>query len=126
MEELNMELSIESSLPPGELKDMMERLDHPLFCVTYDIGNSASMGYDTTEEIDAFGAWIRNVHVKDRLLGGTTVALGTGNADFESTFAALKRINYAGSFTLQAVRDGDPIENTKRQLVFLHSYIASL
>lgn len=123
MEELNLELSIESSLPPQDLKDLLERLDHPLFCVTYDTGNSSSLGYDTTEEVEAFGRWIHNVHIKDRLLHGTTVPLGTGNAHFDKTFAALARIGYQGSFTLQAARSVDPVENTKNQLVFLHAYI---
>ncbi len=123
MEKYNMEISIESSLPPHDLKDLLERLDHPLFCITYDSGNSSSMGYDTTEEIEAFGTWIHNVHIKDRLLHGTTVQLGTGDADFDKTFSALQAIGYKGSFTLQAARDGEAVENTKNQLAFLHKYI---
>lgn len=123
MDELHVELGIESSLPPEKLKDVLEQLDHPLFCITYDTGNSASLGYDTTEEIRAFGRWIRNIHIKDRKLNGTTVQLGTGDADFDKTFAALRDIGYKGSFTLQAAREGDPAENTKKQLVFLQTYI---
>lgn len=123
MEKLHMELSIESSLEPTKLKDMLEDLDHPLFCITYDIGNSASLGYDTAEEIRTFGKWIHNVHVKDRLLHGTTVPLGSGNADFDKTFDALLTIRYTGPFTLQAAREGDPVENTKKQLLFLRKYI---
>lgn len=123
MEELNMELTIESSLSPDKLKDTMEQLDHPLFGVTYDTGNSSSLGYDTTEEIESFGTWIRNIHIKDRLLHGTTVQLGTGDADFDKTFVALKVMNYSGPFTLQAARDGEAVENSKNQLAFLKSYI---
>lgn len=123
MEQLRLEVSVESSLEPAKLKDLLEEINHPLFCITYDIGNSASLGYDTTEEIRTFGKWIHNVHVKDRLLHGTTVPLGSGNADFDKTFAALSEMRYAGLFTLQAAREGDPVENTKKQLLYLRKYI---
>ena len=50
-----------------------------------------------------------NVHIKDRLRGGTTVPLGTGNADFGRIFAALARTGYRGNYILQTARatDGD-------------------
>ena len=48
-----------------------------------------------------------NVHVKDRVLGGTTVPLGTGSADFEAVFAALAQRNYQGNFILQTARAAD-------------------
>ncbi|MNF08488.1 hypothetical protein D3C80_2089240 [compost metagenome] len=49
------------------------------------------------------------MHVKDRVLGGTTVALGSGNADFPEVFGALRTLGYAGNFILQTARadDGD-------------------
>lgn len=123
MEELQMALSIESSLPPAQLKDLVEQLNHHLFCLTYDTGNSASLGYDADEEIRIFGEWIGNVHMKDRLFHGTTVALGTGDVNFDKTFAALAKINYQGLFTLQAARAGDAIANTKHQFMFLCQYL---
>ena len=51
------------------------------FGINYDIGNSAALGYDSAEEISAYAPRILHVHVKDRVRGGTTVPLGTGNAD---------------------------------------------
>jgi len=45
-----------------------------------------------------------NVHIKDRMLGGTTVPLGTGNANFEVIFSELSRLNYEGNFILQTAR----------------------
>jgi hexulose-6-phosphate isomerase len=44
------------------------------------------------------------VHVKDRIIGGTTVPLGTGSADFEAVFNELGRISYRGNFILQTAR----------------------
>jgi hexulose-6-phosphate isomerase len=45
-----------------------------------------------------------NVHVKDRLLGGTTVPLGAGNAQFDVVFAELAKVGYAGAYILQTAR----------------------
>ena len=52
--------------------------------INYDIGNSACLGYDPEEEINNYGDRIYNVHIKDRLLHGSTVPLGSGNADIKS------------------------------------------
>ena len=75
-----------------------------MFGINYDIGNSASLGYNPCEELAAYGARIINVHVKDRLLGGRTVALGHGNADFEEVFSLLKNQGYRGNYILQTAR----------------------
>jgi len=96
----------ESDYAPRALARFIAQLG-PDFGINYDIGNSASLGYDAAEEIGAFGPCIRNVHVKDRVRGGTTVPLGTGNANFPAAFAALSRARYAGNFILQTARAAD-------------------
>lgn len=105
---LKLAIAFESDYRPRELATFMRSLG-PGFGVNYDIGNSASLGYDPEQEIAAFGKSIVNVHVKDRALGGTTVPLGSGNADFPKVFAALRGAGYAGNFVLQTARapDGD-------------------
>ena len=45
--------------------------------------------------------------MKDRVLGGTTVPLGTGSADFDAVFAALSQVNYRGNLILQTARAAD-------------------
>lgn len=104
-----MKILFESDYPPARLADFIDRLPETRFGINYDIGNSASLGYDPVEEIEAYGQRIANVHVKDRVLGGTTVPLGTGNANFPAVFRALKRSGYSGNFILQTARaaDGD-------------------
>lgn len=94
----------ESDYEPKRLRAFMQKLPGRHFGINYDIGNSASLGFDPTEEISCYGEFIQNVHVKDRVKGGTTVPLGTGNADFSAVFAALKKISYQGNFILQTAR----------------------
>ena len=97
----------ESDFRPGALAELITSLPEPSFGINYDIGNSASLGFDPVAEIRAYGNRIRNVHVKDRLLGGTTVPLGTGAADFRLVFRELARIGYQGDFILQTARAAD-------------------
>lgn len=102
-------IAFESDFPPARLKGFIGSLPAGVFGINYDIGNSAALGYDPDEEIAAYGERILNVHVKDRVLGGTTVALGTGNADLPRVFRLLRERGYAGNYILQTARaaDGD-------------------
>ena len=102
--EKNVLITLETSLPPQRFRELIESFFSPYIKVNYDMGNSASLGYDPAEEIMLLGKYIANVHIKDRILGGGTVPLGCGNTDFKSSFAALKRVGYHGDFILQAAR----------------------
>ncbi len=115
----------ESDLPPVDLARFIDRLDPEFFGVNYDIGNSASLGFDPTEEISAYGDRIGNVHVKDRSRGGTTVPLGEGDADFESVFRALGAVGYEGNYVLQTARasDGDHVAAVVRYSTMVAEWI---
>ena len=106
-EKLGMEIALETSLNPENFRELLKTINHPLIKVNYDIGNSAALGYDPNEEMDAYGSYIATVHIKDRILEGGTVPLGQGNADFETVFSRLADLDYKGPFILQAARDGD-------------------
>ena len=106
-EEKNLKILFESDFRPDELRRFIGKLPEDLFGVNYDIGNSAALGFNSIEEFSAFGSRILNVHVKDRVLGGTTVSLGSGDADFETVFSGLKKIKYQGNYILQTARAAD-------------------
>jgi L-ribulose-5-phosphate 3-epimerase len=100
-------VAFESDLAPAPLAEFIGAFDAGFFGINYDMGNSASLGFDATEELAAYGQRVTNVHIKDRVLGGTTVPLGTGNADFGRIFTALARSGYAGNYILQTARAAD-------------------
>jgi hexulose-6-phosphate isomerase len=102
-----VQVVFECDYKPLELARLMERFDPSVFGVNYDIGNSAALGFDPQEEIRNYGRRILNVHVKDRMLGGSTVPLGTGNADFEAVFAGLGALGYQGNYIMQTARARD-------------------
>jgi hexulose-6-phosphate isomerase len=103
-QEAGVELHLETDLKPAPLAQLFRTVSHPLLRANYDIGNSASLGHDPVEELTLLGPWLGSVHIKDRLLGGGTVPLGTGAADFGACVRLFRQSNYQGPFILQAAR----------------------
>ncbi len=102
--EHQLQVIFESDFTPSELARFIARLPAERFGINYDVGNSAALGFKPVEEFAAYGDRVVNVHVKDRVLGGTTVPLKTGSADFEGVFEVLAQKNYQGNFILQTAR----------------------
>lgn len=119
-----IELGVETDLPVPEFRDFIERVDCNYLKANYDSGNSSGLGYNHEDELLSLGDYVGNVHIKDRILGGATQALGLGSADFDAVFSSLKKINYGKSFILQAARseDGEEEKNIKEQMEFVHKY----
>jgi hexulose-6-phosphate isomerase len=103
----NLQIAFETDLGPQAFADFLANFDGESFGVNYDVGNSASFGFNPTEEFAAVGPRILNVHVKDRVLGGTTVPLGNGNADFPTVFRCLNEHGYVGNLIMQTARAQD-------------------
>ena len=101
---LRIQIIFESDHNPPELKRFIKLLPKETFGINYDIGNSASLGFNPIEEFSSYGERIKNVHVKDRLLGGTTVPLNKGAAKFRTVFRELEKVKYNGNYILQTAR----------------------
>ena len=100
----SVELHLETSLDPQSFAALLEKLPHRLIRANYDSGNSSSLGYKAAEEFAAYGNRIGSVHIKDRLRGGGTVPLGTGDADLSAVFKGLATLHYSGDYVLQIAR----------------------
>ncbi len=101
------QIAFELDLNPSEALMFISEFPTSTYGINYDIGNSASLGFDPNEELSVYGNRILNVHVKDRLLNGSTVRLGYGAADFKSVLVKLTESGYAGNFILQTARAPD-------------------
>ena len=115
-DEAQVNLSLETDLGPQEFSRLLEEIGTSQVTVNYDIGNSASLGYDTEEEISCYGRQITDVHIKDRIKGGGSVELGTGDADIEKSLSMLAEIGYSGLFIMQAFRDDEGLAVFEKQL----------
>jgi hexulose-6-phosphate isomerase len=104
-------IAFETDYAPFDAERFIKRLPPSRFGINYDIGNSAALGFDPSEEIARCGARIVNVHVKDRKRGGATVPLGEGDADLITAIRRLERAGYRGNYVLQTARaaDGDDV-----------------
>ena len=116
--EIRIDVSLETDLNAKEFKKLLEKIDLDHVKANYDIGNSASLGYEPLEELENYGQKILNVHVKDRKLGGTTVPLGTGNADIKGVFEKLNEMRYEGGITMQAARGEHDVTVATEQLTY--------
>ena len=108
-------LALETDLAPIPFLNLLNKLDAGVVKVNYDIGNSASLGFDIFEEFRLYGNRISDIHIKDRLLGGGSVVLGTGNANFKSFFEVFSNIDFKGPIVMQVYRDEEGIEIFKKQ-----------
>lgn len=121
LQRLQMVIAFESDFAPRQLAGFIARLPAKCFGINFDMGNSASLGWDPDEEIGLLAPRIANVHVKDRILGGTTVPLGQGAAQLTKVFALLRGAGYQGNLILQTARaaDGQHVQTIARYAQFV-------
>jgi len=125
LQKYNLLISLETDLEPKQFKDFLNKLEAKIGA-NYDIGNSASLGYDFKTELESYGERIFNVHIKDRKLRGTTVEFGTGNADIEGVLRILSSINYKRGIIIQGARGEDDLYTAKSQLEYSKKIVQNL
>ncbi len=115
-EDHGVELDLETDLPVETLVPLLERFDHPLLRANYDTGNAAALGRAPGDELPALAPYLGSVHVKDRVLSGPTVPLGTGDADLSEALRLTEEAGFQGPYILQAARgeDGDEVGLARR------------
>lgn len=118
-------VGLETDFPPEKFSRFLNQIGKDNIVANYDSGNSSGLGYNHREELIGLGNYVYNVHIKDRVKGNGTVALGTGSADFDEVFGTLKEIGYKNSFILQAARgkDGEEKSNIRQQIDFVKAYL---
>ncbi len=109
LSQTGVRIAFETDLDPDAQMAFIQDFSVEHFGINFDIGNSASLGWAPGVEIPRIASRLINVHVKDRRLGGRTVALGEGDADLATVFALLDAVGYDGQLILQTARaaDGD-------------------
>ncbi len=126
VEKANININFETDLSPHKFKSLLKKFNSKNIKVNYDIGNSAALGYAPLEEFKAYGEHISDLHIKDRVLNGGSVKLGTGNANFKTVFKLLKKYNFSGNIIMQAAKDESYISDLlmiKEQKKMISKYI---
>ncbi|MBI4317889.1 MAG: TIM barrel protein [Chloroflexi bacterium] len=117
-------LGLETELPADRYAALVARFGDPQIGAYYDIGNAAALGRDLAQDVLTLGGGICGAHVKDRPLGGSSVLLGQGNADFTACFAALARVGYHGPLILQTAFGDDYLGLAAAHLEFVKNRYA--
>jgi len=99
------QIAIECEFDTDSIAILLGELNPNYFGINFDMGNSASLGHDPKEELTVCSGRILNIHIKDRLLGGHSVRLGSGAVNFQEIAKLLTDQGYAGNMILQAARD---------------------
>lgn len=126
LRDCGVKVVVESDRPPPEQARLVDAFPGDCVGINFDMGNSASLGWDPAAEIRVLGMRIANVHVKDRTAGGGTVPLGDGAVDFPTVFESLAAVGYTGRFILQTARarDDDHSAALRRYASFITSFLA--
>jgi L-ribulose-5-phosphate 3-epimerase len=127
-ERTRVELHLETDLAPQQYARLLAEVDHPQVRVNYDTGNSASLGYDVREEFASYGQRIGSIHIKDRIRGGGSKPLGTGDTDFDSAFECIRGIDFTGDFVLEVARAsiGDEVTAAAANRAFVLRHLTGL
>ena len=117
----NINICIETDLEPKAFNKLIRKINSKNIGINYDTGNSASLGYNLEHELKEYGELILSIHIKDRVLGGGSVFLGEGDADFEKFVDLINIKKFSGPIIFQAYRDEDGLNIFKDQLKWFNS-----
>lgn len=91
-----------------ELREFLEKLDHPALGVNLDPANMILYGKgDPIEAVGVLGPWIKHVHIKDALATltagtwGEEVVWGAGQVGSDYFLDALDDIDYTGALAIE-------------------------
>jgi L-ribulose-5-phosphate 3-epimerase len=106
----------------GRFARLDERVKHPLFDLTVDIGHVHCIEPgDPASHLPAWAGRIANVHIEDMVRGvHDHLMFGEGTIDFPPVLAALRAGGYAGGLHVELSRHGYmAVEAVKRSAAFL-------
>jgi sugar phosphate isomerase/epimerase len=119
--DFGIRVGLETELPAQEYLDLVVR--HPLLGVYFDTGNATAKGYRAADDILTLKSRIYGIHIKDRVVGGSSTFLGQGDCDFRAFFASLFTTGYQGPVTLESAFNASYIDVARRHLEYIRRLI---
>jgi L-ribulose-5-phosphate 3-epimerase len=123
-----LEIHFETSMSPNHEFNFINKLDNSQTKLCFDMGNSASLGFDCSEVLNKISPFLGSVHIKDRSINGGTVPLGEGSVNFLKVFTILNKIKFSGPISFQAYRNknSNNIELLNSYRMFINNIIGKL
>ena len=126
LDKWKIELHLETSLSPEKEYRILKELDSKCIKICFDMGNSASYGFNPETSIRTLSSHLGSVHVKDRKLHGGSVQLGKGDVNFYKVFESLFAIGFCGPISFQVYRNknSNDISVSKESMNFINDIIS--
>lgn len=124
-ERYGVTLGLETELPGPVYAQLVRSVGSSHVRAYYDTGNSTAQGADIAEDVAPLLPVLHAVHVKDRVVGGSSRPLGSGDCNFPGFFRALLRAGFHGDFVLQHFFEHEPELEAERSLSFVQGLLAS-
>jgi hexulose-6-phosphate isomerase len=116
-------LGLEMELPGPEYARLIRSVGSANVRAYYDTGNCTAAGVDIAEDIVPLLPLLHAVHVKDRVRGGGSKPLGTGDTNFAGFFPTLLRAGFRGDFVLQHYFEQQPELEAEQALSFVRQLL---
>lgn len=134
-EDAGLVLGLETLLPAGANRWLLEEVDSPALRIYYDAANSVRYGWDPLTEIPSLAPTICQHHIKpaDVPEGGKGPAgrapnppmrLGEGTWDLRATVAAILATGYSGWLILETKPTGEPLADARHNVRTLREWIS--
>jgi sugar phosphate isomerase/epimerase len=88
-----------------ELAELIERVAHPLVKITLDTGH-ARLSDGLAGAFQAFGSYLRHIHIHDSDVDQDHLEFGTGNENWSEHVSVLQE--YPFTITMEVVNEADP------------------
>lgn len=118
-----IELLLESDMSPESFIKLKKKLNSKNCFFLFDTGNRIVLKRNPIKDILKLRNDLRHVHLKDKNIYNKNVIIGDGSVKFELIFAALKKINYKGSFTIESQRGKNIQDQAKKNCDYFRDLI---
>ncbi len=119
LEKYNIRIVIEAELMAKQYFELVSRITSSHIGIYYDAGNCAFCGYDMRKDMEILLPKLIQVHVKDRLTGGESVFLGTGDTNFLEGIPYIQEHGYNGNYVLQTYFEDEYLETSLKNLNYM-------
>jgi L-ribulose-5-phosphate 3-epimerase len=123
LDECNVVLGLEMEIAGKDYAAVIRGIGHDKVRAYYDTGNSTAQGFDIAKDILPLLPVLEAVHLKDRVVNGTSQPFGRGAANFAEFFGVLTASGYHGDFLTQHYFDAEPELSAAHSLGFVRDQL---
>jgi L-ribulose-5-phosphate 3-epimerase len=123
LDQCNIVLGLEMEIAGKDYAAVIRGIGHDKVRAYYDTGNSTAQGFDIARDILPLLPLLEAVHLKDRVVNGTSQPFGLGAANFSEFFGVLAASGYSGDFLTQHYFDAEPELSAAHSLGFVQGQL---